>query len=306
MNHKSYLEDPGIYKIGTNFFFHKNNEKIKDKNLLQTLSSYVVPPAWTNVWYASKKNCHIRVRGTDSGGKKQYILSDKWIQNSKYIKFQRMKKFMYDLSSFKRKIFLRESLLTREILIHLLFNLLIDLHIRVGNEVYAENNNTYGLTTLRQKHLKYKNGTFQLCFTGKSNIEHCINIPPEYNTWFNKLKSENKNKLLFVFENKPILSEELNDYLKKYMGKDYTCKDFRTYSANILFIKSFLKNSKNITKPKKCVLMSIDNSAKQLGHTRSISRKSYINESLIDYCIDSFEDASRSSCGELVSKVWPT
>ena len=66
------------------------------------------------------------------------------------------------------------------------------------------------------------------------------------------------------------------------------------------------KAVKNITKPKKCVLMSIDNSAKQLGHTRSISRKSYINESLIDYCIDSFEDASRSSCGELVSKVWAT
>ena len=75
-----------------------------------------------------------------------------------------------------------------------------------------------------------------------------------------------------------------NEYLKKYMGKEYTCKDFRTYSANMLFIKSFLKNSKKIKfSCKKIVLMSIDESAHHLGHTRSISRKSYISENLLDY-----------------------
>jgi DNA topoisomerase IB len=88
------------------------------------------------------------------------------------------------------------------------------------------------------------------------------------------------------------------------MGKEYTCKDFRTYSANMLFINSFLKNSKSIHKPKKCVFMSIDESAKQLGHTRTVSRKSYISESLIDYCIHSFLEASVCSPTVLLSKVW--
>ena len=88
------------------------------------------------------------------------------------------------------------------------------------------------------------------------------------------------------------------------MGKEYTCKDFRTYSANMLFIKSFLKNKSKNIKPRKIILNSIDESAKQLGHTRTVSRKSYISESLIDYCIHSFSEASVCSPTVLLSKVW--
>ena len=90
------------------------------------------------------------------------------------------------------------------------------------------------------------------------------------------------------------------------MGKEYTCKDFRTYSANVLFIDSFLKNSKKVLKPthiKKCVLDSIDESAKLLGHTRNISRKSYISNTLLDYCLDSFNKASLLSSAELLEFV---
>jgi len=310
MNHKDYLSDPGIYKLKNTFYYRKNNERVTDPGTLQRISKYSVPPAWVNVWYASKPRCHIQVYGTDSGGKKQYILSEQWIKNAKYTKFNRMKKFIKDLSGFKKKIKLKEVILSRETLIHLLFNLLIDLHIRVGNEVYAENNNTYGLTTLKQKHLKMVNGIYQLHFNGKSNIEHLVTIPLEYNQWFNVLSmGKSKNKPLFEYNGTPVSSEELNDYLKRFMGKEYTCKDFRTYSANMLFISSFLKNSKKVkllkSGPiKKCVLVSIDESARQLGHTRSISRKSYISENLINYCIDSFGEASASSEPGLLCKVW--
>lgn len=305
MDHKLYLSDPGIYRKGHKFYFNKNNSEVTDQKILQRISKFVVPPAWTNVWYASKPRCHIQVCGIDAGGKKQYILSEQWVKNSKYTKYNRMKSFIRDLANFKKRIKLKNVFLSRETLIHLLFNLLIDLHIRVGNEIYAEQNGSYGLTTLRQKHLK-SNGTLQ--FLGKSNINHKIHIPSEYIPWFNLLKIENaKNKPLFYYrENNKMVtlsSEELNVYLKTYMGKEYTCKDFRTYSANMLFIKSFIKNSKTNLKPKRCVLMSIDESAQQLGHTRSISRKSYISESLVDYCIDSFGEASRLTSSELLSKV---
>jgi DNA topoisomerase-1 len=186
-----------------------------------------------------------------------------------------------------------------------LFHLLIDLHVRVGNEIYAEQNGSYGLTTLRQKHLKSNGSGFVLEFTGKSNIKHCIDIPSEYNQWFKLLKVDNSSKPLFYYNKfQTVSSEELNDYLKRVMGKEYTCKDFRTYSANMLFIKSFLKFKNVSIKPKKAVLMAIDESAKKLGHTRTISRKSYISENLIDYCVDSFDKASLLSPGELLSKVW--
>jgi DNA topoisomerase-1 len=308
MDHKLYLSDPGIYRVNGDFFYRKNNEKVTNDKLLQKLQKIKVPPAWKNVWYASKPRCHIQVYGTDNNGKKQYILSEKWIRNAKSEKYNRMKQFIKDLGSFRKKIKLRELNLTRENIIHLLFNLLIDLHIRVGNEIYAEQNKTYGLTTLRQKHLKWKNSSFKLHFIGKSNIEHIIDIPQEYHPWFLKLQNENKNKPLFYYQKgdkiETISSEELNCYLKEHMGKEYTCKDFRTYSANMLFIKTFQLNCKNAISPRKIIMKCIDESANQLGHSRSISKKSYISNNLLDFCLDSFNQASTLSVNELLSKVW--
>ena len=305
MDHKLYLSDKGIYRTNGRFYYHKNNQIVTDQRILERVSRLVVPPAWIQVWFASNPKCHIQVHGIDTGGKKQYILSQQWVNHAKYEKFNRMKRFIRDLLTFKRLVSLKRCVITRETLIHLLFNLLIELHVRVGNEIYAENNSTYGLTTLRQKHLEWNGETFQLKFVGKSNISHLVEIPSKFNPWFHKLKSSNLNAMLFICNGRAVTSEELNDYLKANMGRDYTCKDFRTYSANMLFIQSFLKNSKNTDKnAKRCVLMSIDESAEQLGHTRSISRKSYISESLIDFCIYSFGKAKLLSGSSLLSRVW--
>ena len=318
MDHKLYLTDPGIFKKNLKFF-HAGGTLVSDQVTLSRLSKLRVPPAWENVWYASNKNCHIQVYGTDTSGKKQYILSERWVNSAKSQKYKNMKTFIRNLPSFKNKIKLNFNTFsfTRENLIFLLFNLLIDTHVRVGNEIYAETNETYGLTTLRQKHLKLENGIFKFVFTGKSKIKHSIDIPPIYNCLIKQLILPQKNKLLFSYkegsEIKYINSEDLNNFLKENMGKDFTCKDFRTYSANILFIKAFKKFTKSAsvkasnlssTRVKSVILKCIDESAKQLGHTRSISRKSYISDSLIDYCLSSFDNASNCSTKSLLSKVW--
>lgn len=297
MDHKAYLLDPGIKFINNRYYFNKNNQVVTDSKTLTRLMKYKPPPAWNNVWYSSKPRCHIQVYGTDVGGKKQYILSEEWVKNSKSEKFNRMKKFIKSIHGFKKKIKLEKVIINHDTIVKLLFNLLIDLHIRVGNEIYVPN--SYGLTTLRQKHLRLVDNHFQFKFIGKSGIEHTIPIPEIYTPWFWKLKNENKNAKLF----QEISSDELNVFLKQNMGKEYTCKDFRTYSANMLFIKSFLKNSKRSENPKKIVLRSIDDSAQQLGHTRSISRKSYISENLVDYCIDSFQEASQLSSINLLLRT---
>ena len=307
MDHKRYLSDPGIFKRGNKFYFVKNNKEVNDPNQLIRLSKFRVPPAWNNVWYASDKKGHIQVYGIDSSGKKQYILSQDWINNSKYEKFNRMKSFIKNISSFKKHIKLKNNNINRENIIHLLFNLLIDTHIRVGNEIYADQNKTYGLTTLKQKHLIVKDGNYYFSFVGKSKIKHHIEIPETYIPMMRKLNCNDKNKPMFYYDNfKIISSEELNNYLKENMGSAYTCKDFRTYSANILFIKAFLKNCKNNPKVKKVIIKSIDESAHLLGHTRSISRKSYISNNLIDYCTDNYSDASEATTSDLLSKVWET
>ena len=317
-----YLKDTGIYKKNDKYYFFKNDNKVSDLSILERLNKYRVPPAWKSVWYASDKKSHIQVHGIDSSGKKQYILSDKWINKQKTEKFNRINYFIKDLNSFRTKIKLNNQIheYSKTFLIKLLFNLLLDLHLRIGNEKYASSNKTYGLTTLRQKHLIVKNGVYYLSFVGKSKIHHEIELSDEYSHFIKKYIITNKPNypLFYYYSNeslrdpsgnqnkimKNINSEELNNYLKEHMGKDYTCKDFRTYSANILFIKDFLKRSKHSDENiKGIVLKCIDNSAKQLGHSRSICRKSYISDHLLDYCLESFSAASRSSFSELVSKI---
>jgi DNA topoisomerase-1 len=286
MDHKLYLSDKGIYKRGNKFYFNTSKKEVTEISILNRLNKLVVPPAWQNVWYASNKNCHIQVYGTDQGDKRQYILSEKWINTSRAKKFNRMKNFIRDLVLFKRRI--RD----KNVLINLLFNLLLDTHIRVGNEIYAEQNNTYGLSTLRQRHLIPTKSGYVFAFVGKSNISHNVSIPKCYNGYLQKLIKVNKNTRLFP----GITSDILNNYLKLHMGRDYTCKDFRTYSANMLFIKTF--------RNKKTILESIDTSAALLGHTRNICKKSYISNNLLDYCRDHTLEASQLTEDELLAKVW--
>jgi len=279
-----YLNDPGLYKKGTNYYCHKNNKQtVFNLNIK-------VPPAWTNVWYASDKKSHIQVYGTDISGKKQYIFSELWNIKARSEKYNRMKKFHKDLGSFKKKIKNNNDQIC------LLFNLLIHTHMRVGNEIYATQNNTYGLTTLRQKHFCKKKNYF-FSFVGKSNIKHNIELNNVFVPFIKKLLTGQPNEPLFN-----VSSDDLNQFLKIHMGADYTCKDFRTYSANVLFIKAFL-SSKDTVNPKKVVLNSIDYAANYLGHSRSISRKSYISNNLLNYCLDSFVEASDSSESELLAKL---
>lgn len=311
MDYKLYLNDPGICKKRNYFYYNKNNKRVTNQNNLDRLSHLRVPPAWENVWYASTPKCHIQVYGNDNSGKKQYIFSQEWVNNSVSNKFERMKHFIKDLGAFKRYIKLPEKgVIDKPILTRLLFHLLMDTHIRVGNEIYASTNGSYGLTTLRQKHLLHENGRFLVSFVGKSCIRHTVSIPKEYNYYIKKLIVPRQNSPLFWYKQgestNTITSEELNTFLKENMGNEYTCKDFRTYSANILFIKSFLKNVKKNQNAKvnKIILDSIDATAEKLGHTRNISRKSYISNNLLDYCRDHFDKASSLDLSQLVSKVW--
>ena len=126
MDHKVYLKDPGIYKKNNKYFFHKNKKEVTNFVELERLNSIKVPPAWESVWYSSNKKCHIQVHGIDSAGKKQYILSEKWINSKRSEKYFRMKSFIRDLSSFKKKIKINNSLfkgtIDKESLIKLLYS----------------------------------------------------------------------------------------------------------------------------------------------------------------------------------------
>ena len=308
MNHSIFLKDPGIYKKNTNYYYHLNNKKVTDTTKLEFLKNIYVPPAWDKLWYASNKNCHIHVHGIDSSGKRQYILNPAWIQSKKYEKFKRMILFTKKIPLFFKKIKINYSRPStdKEYIIKLLFNLLLDTHIRVGNEIYSRTNKTYGLTTLRKKHLVEKEHEYYFIFVGKSKIQHTIKIPSKYYTFLStiSLPLNNSDHLFRDNSGELITSESLNEYLKENMGPSFTCKDFRTYSANVLFIESFKKLSKNTKlKPKEVVLKSIIHSSNLLGNSKNICKKSYISDTLLNYCTDSFTSASGETVESLLSRV---
>lgn len=285
MNDKVYLTDPGVFKKDNVFYYHKDNKQVHNKIILKRLSQFVVPPAWISVWYATRVDSHIQVYGIDKAGKKQYILSDDWISQQNNNKYSRLKDFIKKLPGFRKKITIHTFHNDRETLIKLLFNLLLDTHIRIGNEVYAEQNKTYGLTTLLRKHLHYTNEEgYSFSFVGKSGIKHNIHIPTSYNTFMKYIiESKTAGKHLFIDnEGYNINSDMMNNYLRTHMGEKYSCKDFRTYSANIVFIKNFIKNYKKFNF-KKSLRLSVECTAIQLGHSKIICKDSYISKNLLQY-----------------------
>jgi len=320
MDYSLFLKDPGIYNLHGKYYYLKTKKKITDQKIINRLDSIKVPPAWKDVWYAYYKKCHIQAHGIDSSGKKQYILNQEHITNKKYEKFCRMKQLVKKINSFKKLIRINNYTdLSKENIIKLLFNLLLETHIRVGNEVYSKTNKTYGLTTLRKRHLIYSNNSsnsineYYFNFIGKSKIEHSIRIPEKYYPLIIKLRdgnnSKNNNFFWYLLEGNKvnISSDTLNEYLKKNMGEQFTCKDLRTYSANVLFVEYFLKNVNNNLSDKnsknKIILESIKQSAEKLGHSKGICKKSYISESLVNYCLESFESAKLESKDSLLNKL---
>ena len=305
MNQIIFLKDRGIYSKNGKYYYYSNNQIINQHDYSR-ITEIKVPPAWENVWYASNKKSHIQAYGTDSTGKKQYILSDKWIKESTNEKFERIKRFIKKIKAFKRNIHFTTEL-SKENIIKVLFNLLLDTHMRVGNEIYSVNNSTYGLTTLKKKHLII-NDHYYFSFVGKKNIKHDIKLDSKYHAILLLLikKIRNNDNLFYYYsDNKRvnISSEDLNDYLKDKLGSEFTCKDFRTYSANIIFIDSFLKFRNNNTNPKKIVLECIKYSSVLLGNSKGICKKSYISNNLINYCLDSFGSAISESRESLILKI---
>jgi DNA topoisomerase-1 len=266
------------------------------------LNNLRIPPSWVNVKYY--KNSHIKATGINSKGKKQYILDQDYIINQKKEKFNRMKLFINKIHNFTKKINNITLSLDKENITNLLFNLLLDTHIRVGNEIYSSSNKTYGLTTLRKRHFILKNEKYYFKFTGKSNIKHCIPVPEKYYKILIKLKNNtnntnNTNNLFYYYENSRyynITSDILNHYLKINMGQEFTCKDFRTYSANFLFVDYFLKNINEVND----IPLAIKESANLLGHSKSISKKSYINNSIINFINNNFEKAKKMTTNQLL------
>lgn len=271
-------------KKSNEYIYNSSDGKIiNDKYTLDRIKKLCIPPNWTSVEISSKSTDYLQATGKDDKLRTQYIYHPMWIEISKIEKYTRLNDFINKLPLLNKRV---NNILNNEIkldnkeyIIALMFKILSKTHARIGNDCYADENNTYGLTTLLKKHLELKNSTIKFSYIGKKGVEQNLMFKDLFISNILKKLLDIQGDRLFQTTNKEIIkSTDMNEFLKDTMGDDFTCKDFRTYGSNILFLKILTKKESptSITASKKILNQVYDEVAQELGHTRAISKKSYV------------------------------
>ena len=268
----------GTYKTGFKYF-NRNNE-ITDEKQLDFFKSLKIPPAYDNVTIINGKK--IIAYGYDSKNRKQVIYHPKFILSQNNIKFQKIKNSIKYFSRLKRKI--KKDINRDDIdkICAIIITLIIDCGFRIGNKKYEIDNNSYGLTTLKKKHILIENTFIKIDFIGKKNVRNvaiCKN-KEIYKFFFDRLEDIGDDEYIFKHNDKTITSNDVNKYLYNFYKKfnlKITTKDLRTLNANTLFMKFFKLNigAKNPIKK------SIEETALKLHNTYAVCKKNYIDPEII-------------------------
>lgn len=265
------------------FVYYSNGHKVINKDILIRIKKLRIPPKWSNVKISDSDISYLQATGEDSKGRVQYVYHYIWIALSKIEKYNRLKLFTKKLplllKTVSRKIHEPIDLNNKEYIISLIFRILNKTHSRIGNDHFAEENNTYGLTTLLKKHVILNGDNITISFVGKKNVkQHFIFTDRISSNIMKELKKIPGDRLFKTKDLDPITSNDINGYLKNVMGNDFTAKDFRTYAANDLFLKFILRKEipVNVTQTKKIINECYDEVAQNLHHTRSVCKSSYV------------------------------
>ncbi len=294
--HLRYVADtiPGFHRKRTNDSFTYidiDGKVITDEKVFDRIAKLVIPPAWENVWICPYENGHLQATGYDQKKRKQYRYHELWTEISQQKKFEHMLEFANVLPIIRRKVqnTMQQKMLSREKVLATIVWLLENTLIRVGNEEYEKENKSYGLTTLKNKHVEVRGDEVSFAFKGKSGVYHNVSIHSKKVARIIKECQEIPGQDLFEYidENKNrqvISSQDVNQYLKDISGKDITAKDFRTWAGTILAAKMLDKIGceQSKTGVKKNITTAVKKVAQHLRNKPSTSRKYYIHPIVFD------------------------
>src|SRR3989344_5550211 len=298
-----YSDDkkPGYARkiIGDKFvYFNTDGKRITEQVTIDRINKLVTPPAYKNIWIAPYANGHIQATGQDKRGRKQYRYHPLWIKMSQGEKFTHIMDFAKHLPKIRNKVRydMEESKLTREIVLATVVWLLENTLIRIGNEEYAEDNNSFGLTTLQKRHGRV-NSTDKVVFQfkGKSGVYHKVSIRnKKVARILRRVKDIPGQDLFQYFDEKgeiqTIDSYDVNEYLKAITGEEITAKDFRTWGGTVLAAMGF--NKKGIVKEEENIKQNIVDTVKEvanfLRNRPATCRKYYIHPAVIESYIKGF------------------
>jgi DNA topoisomerase-1 len=291
-----YVSDdkPGIQRkqVGEEFVYvDVNGKKVFDAEVLDRIKKLVIPPAWREVWICPLKNGHLQSTGRDAKGRKQYRYHPEWCRIRNQTKFDRMTRFGLALPSIRKQTDhdLKLKGLCREKVLATVVQLLEKTFIRVGNAEYAEKNRSFGLTTLRNRHIEISGTKLLFRFRGKSGVEHEIELGDRRLAGIVKRCRDLPGYELFQYldeegKRQTVDSKDVNDYLQEITGEDFTAKDFRTWAGTV---EAFLElkeigHFNSQTEAKKNVVQAVKNVAKRLGNRPATCRKYYIHPVVLD------------------------
>ena len=272
-------------------YFDTEGKLIRDEQRLLRIKRLAIPPAWIDVWISPSANGHIQATGRDARKRKQYIYHERWREMRDENKYERIVSFGKALPKIRRRVSKDLSLpgLPRNKVLAAIVQLLELSFIRVGNEEYARENKSFGLTTMQDRHVDVKGSKMRFRFRGKSGIKHDVDITDRRIAKIILKLQDLPGQELFqcIDENDDvcdITSQDVNDYLREITGEDFTAKDFRTWAGTVL--AAIALNAVGEFETKKQAKANIKNAvmavAKTLGNTPAICRKCYVHPAVFE------------------------
>ncbi|RDC55454.1 DNA topoisomerase IB [Pedobacter chinensis] len=291
-----YVTDsmPGIYrkgKPGKFYYEDKDGQKITDEKHLNRIKSLVIPPAWQNVWIANKPNAYLQVTGIDVAGRKQYKYHPKWTSRRSDDKYFRLYEFGKALPEARKKLAkdLKRKAFDERKVLAISVDVLQKTLIRIGNESYKELYGSFGLTTLRDKHVKINGSKINIDFVGKKGVKQNVELNDRTLARLVKKCRDIPGQDLFQFytnenEHRSIDSGKINNYIREITGSDFTAKDFRTWGGTLEALRQFSKCAADENwelNTKKTIVNVLDCVAEKLGNTRAVCKSSYVYPMLL-------------------------
>jgi len=276
-------------------YISPDGKPVRDDETLGRIKSLVIPPAWTDVWICADPRGHLQAVGRDQKGRKQYRYHPRFREVRDENKYEKMIAFVHALPGIRRRVAhdLAKPGLPREKVLSAVVRLLETTLIRVGNEEYADQNNSYGLTTLQDRHARVNGSHVRFKFRGKSGVAHDIELDdPRLAKIIKKSQDLPGQELLQYLDDdgqvRDIGSGDVNDYLRDITGQSFTAKDFRTWAGTVLAARALeeFKEVDSQAQAKKNVVNAIESVAAKLGNTRAVCRKCYVHPAVIDSYMD--------------------
>jgi len=290
-----YVNDlgPGIRRkrAGKHFsYLGLDGRPIREAEEVKRIRSLAIPPAWTDVWISPLTRGHIQATGRDARGRKQYRYHPRWREVRDQTKYHRMMAFGAALPGIRQRVDHDLSLrgLPRDKVLASVVRLLEATLIRVGNEEYARENKSYGLTTMRNRHVDIEGATLVFHFRGKSGVNHEVDVRDRRVARIVQRCQELPGHHLFQYldedgNRQEIDSDDANAYLQSITGEEFTAKDFRTWSGTVLAAEALqaFEAFDSETQAKKNIVQAIESVAKKLGNTAAVCRQCYIHPEVI-------------------------